>query len=288
MKNRFFFLLLFLMPYCATAKVVKASLSDAIKDRSVSMDAVNFEGRYKGKTTNLKIANNSKNDLDIKVNPGIFLEPDDSNCQPMLLAGGEQLTIKAGTTREIAVMTFCGNAPKNCPGKDLHYSFSHVGNDTLIKVLEFIRANALYDFLGQSAVWVITNGHSLTNLYDDARQGTAQALMEYILKLTGGKRPEYYAVEQSNEAPGQPAYVPRPLKIIAAFELRLDAPKTLTLGVFNDKGEMVQKVFENKEFFATGHRFDVEFEAADVPPGKYYIRIKEYDQVLQEKMVEVK
>ena len=287
MKNRFLFLLLFAAPLCCVAKVVKVNLSDAIKDKWVSMDAINFEGKYKGKTTNLKIANTSKNDLDVKVNLGIFLKPDDNSCQPMLLAGGEQLTVKAGTTREVAVMTFCGNAPKHCPGKDLHYSFSHVGSDTLIKVLEYIRTNSLYDFLGQNAVWVMTNNHSLTDLYDDSRPGSAQALMEYIIKLTGRKRPEYYTVQKDVEAPGQPAYVPKPLKIVAMFELRLDAPKTLTLGVFNDKGEMIQKVFEHKEFFATGHRFEVEFEAADVPPGKYYIRVKEYDQVIQEKMVEV-
>jgi len=288
MKNRFLFLLLLAMPFCATAKLVKANLSDAINDKSVRMSAVNVEGRFKGKTTNLTIANNTKNDLDVKVNLGIFLKPDDSNCQPMLLAGGEQLTIKAGATREITVMTFCGNAPKNCPEKNLRYSFSHVGNDDLIKVLEYIKANSLYDFLGQSAVWAMTNGHELSDLYDDSRQATAQALVDYIIKLTGRKRPDYYAVQQTTEAPGQPAYVPKPLKIIAKFEIGLDAPKTLTLGVFNDKGEMIQKVFENKEFGARGHRFEVEFEAADVPSGKYYIRIKEYDNVLQEKMVDVK
>jgi hypothetical protein len=89
------------------------------------------------------------------------------------------------------------------------------------------------------------------------------------------------------QIPDQPAYVPKPLKIMATFQQILNAPKTLTLGVYNDKGEMIQKVFEQQEFRAAGHEFGVEFEAADVPAGTYAIRLTEGSTILQEKKVVV-
>jgi hypothetical protein len=84
-----------------------------------------------------------------------------------------------------------------------------------------------------------------------------------------------------------PAYVPKPLKIVATFRLITQDTKRLTLGVFNDAGAVVQSVFEDREFPATGHEFGVEFEAADVPAGFYYIRLKEGDTTLEEKRVKV-
>ncbi len=89
------------------------------------------------------------------------------------------------------------------------------------------------------------------------------------------------------QVPNQPAYVPKVLKIYAEFEIILDAPKTMTLGIFDSVGNMAQPVFENQEFPKRGHRFNVEFEATDVPAGKYYIRLKEGGKILQEKMVKV-
>jgi hypothetical protein len=67
----------------------------------------------------------------------------------------------------------------------------------------------------------------------------------------------------------------------------LQEPKKLTLGVYNAEGEMIQQVFTDRMFGKAGHRFRVTFEADDVSPGMYYIRLKEGDNVLREQAVEV-
>ncbi len=105
--------------------------------------------------------------------------------------------------------------------------------------------------------------------------------------ITGQPRPQYYTIRPDEQVAGAPAFTPKVLKIVAEFEIRLDAPKTFTLGIFDEQGNMAQEVFVNKEFGKMGHRFSVEFEAENVPAGKYYIRLKEGEAVLQEKMVKV-
>lgn len=145
----------------------------------------------------------------------------------------------------------------------------------------------LFDYLGQQAVWAITNNHELSNVYDPARDVVSKQLIELISTITGKAKPAYYTLVPDEQNPGSPAYNPKVLKILAQFEARLDAPKTLTLGVFDAAGIMVQPVFENQNFPARGHRFEVEFEAENVAAGNYFIRLKEGDAILQEKMVKV-
>lgn len=287
MKHLLVIFFMALLPGFAFATSIKTDLSDAIKDKTIKLDAVNVAGRYIGKTTKLVLTNTTKSVLQVKINLGVILSPDDSDYQPMVLAGEELLVVMPGKTGEVEVETFCGNSPRNCPKKDLHYTFSRVASDTLIKILRFVKTYSLYDFLGQHGVWAFTNDRNLSGVYESDRDELSKKFIDAICKATGWPKPGYYNLWRENETPGQPAFVPKTLKIYAEFEVRLDAPKTMTLGVFDGDGKMIQKVFENKEFPAMGHRFGVEFEAENVTAGKYYIRLKEGEAVLQEKMVKV-
>ena len=274
-----------LMPVCTMAANVKKDLSEAIADKSVIMEAVNFEGRYVGKTTRLSVTNTTKEVLQLKINPGVILKPNEDGYQPMVLLGEEMLVVGPGTSGQVEVQTFCGNSDASCPKTDLHYSFSHVGSDTLIKVLGFISKNRIRTYLGQHAVWVITNHKSLGTVYSAEEADLSKRFVDFLSSVTGLPKPDYYQLMTVHETPSQPVYVPKALKIVAEFQLYIREPKTLTFGVFNEKGVMIQKVFENQEFPAMGHRFELEFESSDEPAGKYFLRLKEGDKVLQEKMV---
>jgi len=251
------------------------------------MDAVNTSGRYVGKTTKLSVTNTSESVLHLKVDLGMILKPADSAYQPLVLAGEEMLVVQPSKSGEVEVNTFCGNSLRHCPAKDLHYSFARISSDTLLKVLRFIKTNSLFDYLGQDAVWAITNGHGIDHVYNGSKDMLSESLIELVCKVTGRPKPEYYSVSDHVEMPSAAAYVPKTLKIIANFEIILESPKVLSLGVYDSAGKMIQPVFENQSFQRSGHRFGVEFESADVSAGNYYIWLKEGDKVLQQKMVKV-
>ena len=284
-------LVLLLSAFCgqfiANGKTVNMDLSVALKEKKVTMTAINTEGTFTGKSTKLTIRNITNDDLHIKVDLGIILQPVEPGYQPMVLAGEEMIVVQQSKENALNVSTFCGNAPLSCPTDSLRYFFSCVGSDTLVKILRFIKTNSLYDFLGQNAVWAITNGHTVGSVYDPERTARSLQFQDLICKVTGRNKAEYYTVSNFVQRPAEPAYIPKPLKIIANFEILLDSPKTLTLGVFDASGKMIQPVFENQTFPHAGHRFGVEFESADVPSGYYYIRLQEGEKILKEKKVQV-
>lgn len=234
------------------------------------------------------LVNTSRDLLKVKIDVGTVLTPDSSSYQPMILAGEELLVLQPSGSASMLVQTFCGNSPKACPSSGHGFRYSGIGSDTLVTVMKFVKANNLFDDLGQYAVWAVTNNASLSNIYDANRPEVARQLLDVISKATGRKKPDYYTINApSEQVPDMPAYVPKPLKIVATFRIITKESKRLTLGVYNDMGNTVQSVFEDREFPATGHEFGVEFEAADVPAGFYYIRLKEGDIIIEEKRVKV-
>lgn len=284
---RTFFVSAFLLLWSLHALGNRIDLSATVADGRVKLEAVNFAGKYIGKTTRLTLTNTTKQIISVTVDAGVILKPVMVEDQPMVLVGGEMVTISAGRSAEVEVETFCGNLAAHCPTKDGIYSFQKKGSDTLVRVLQFIRDRQLFNHLGQNGVWVVTNNAPIDDVYDSDHKQASALFVEHLCKVTGKPKPEMQRQVRYAEEAGATLGTPKALKIYAEFEVLLESPKTLTLGVFNDKGEMIQKVFEDQQFGRAGHVFGVDFEAADVPAGSYYIRLKEGDAVMKEKVVRI-
>ncbi|MCD6062544.1 MAG: hypothetical protein K0R82_455 [Flavipsychrobacter sp.] len=269
------------------ANVVKMDLSEAIKVHMIQAEAVATGQSYKARGLHVKLLNKSGSTIQLKINQGVIFAPADATMQPLVCAGDEMITLQPFKDGQLDLQTFCANADKDAPEKDIAYSYSRMASDTLVKLLQYIKKNVLFDELGQKAVWVVTNNHALAEVYDPARDMQAGKLVDYLASITGKQKPEYFVGTRINEQAGQPVYQPKALNIYAKFEQVLEEPAKLTLGVFDEKDAMIQQVFADRSFGRAGHRFTVQFESGNVPPGKYYIRLKQGERVLQEKMVTV-
>ena len=286
MKKITCLLLLILLPGLLSASMIKMTVSDAVKNKLIKLSAVNTEGKYMGQSVTLTVTSNNKKDsLGLTVDLGIILKPDNSQYQPMVLAGQENLVLAPGAKGDVDVVVFCGNSPRHCPEKNLHYSYLKLGSDTLIKVLRFIHHYELFDYLGQSGVWAITNGHSLTSVYEPQRDSLSRGLIDVICSVTGRPHPEYYTMTAKNQNPGEPAYTPKTLKIIAPFDLSLRTPTLLTAAVFDEHDHQIEQVFERKMFAGGKLHIDATFDAEKYSPGTYYVRIMDAEKVLREKKV---
>jgi hypothetical protein len=277
--------LLVVLPLGASADVMLVDLSQGIKTHLLSATGIATGSSYKGKGLKLTITNKSGSAIRVRVNQGVIFRPEADGPQPLVLAGEEMLRLEPFKEGSVEVQTFCADSRGSAPSASLNYSFSHVGSDTLIKLLQYVKKNAMLDDLGQAAVWVLTNGHTLNNVYDPYRDIASKKLVDYLATLTGLPAPDYYVMNQRSQEAGAPVYTPKTLKIFAQFEHVLAAPEKLTLGVFKEDGSMLKRVFENRNFGKGAHRHRVEFEATGVEAGNYYIRLMSGQTVLQEKKV---
>lgn len=286
-KATLLFALILSSVYSFAAPPTQLSLSKAIQQNMITIVATATGQSYNEQGLKLKIKNNGSLRFNLMINEGVIFAPDSAGYQPLILVGGERLYMNKLAEGEVMVQTFCANSALSAPYEGLSYTYLKDAGDTLKKVLNFMHKNRMYGDLGQSAVWFFTNDHDLEEVYDGNNDFMSKKLLEYIISVTGRTMPEYHVQPTIADEPGQEVYNPKTLKIFAKYEYLLEEPKTLTLGIFNEAGEMIQPVFENRRYGKAGHRFRVEFEAKDVQAGKYYIRLKSGDEVLKETMVEV-
>lgn len=263
------------------------SLSKAIQQHIVTVEAEATGSSYNKQALKLTIENTGSLTYNLIMDPGVIFTSDSAGFQPLILAGEEKLFMTPLKKTTITIQTFCADSRALAPLKGIKYTYSKIAGDTLVKVIDFINKNRMFNDLGQSAVWVFTNGHSLNSVYDGGNDFMSKKLLDYIVNLTHMPMPEYFVQSTVNTTAGEEVYSPKTLKIFAKFEEELESPKKLTLGIFNAQDEMIQPVFENRNYGKAGHRFRVEFEAKGVPAGKYYIRLKEGEAILRETMVEV-
>lgn len=286
--QKLFILCFLVISFLAEAEVKRLTLSEALEENTISLSAIATGNSYFGKGISLSIKNLTAEAIHITIDEGLVLHPEDKLYQPLLLAGRESLTISASKEKPISVQTFCGNADKSSPPQGLRFELSTKVNDTIVKLLKYLHTHRLLDVLGQNAIWTLTNHKPLSNVYDPDRDKTSKELIDFIAVLTGRPKPNHYTIQHFDTAASGPVYQPKTLKIIASFEEVLQSPKTLTLGVYNSEGEMIQEVFSNRTFGKGGHRFRIEFDAYNVQAGNYFVRLSEGSNVVQEKMVEVK
>lgn len=288
MKIAFVFISALLYTCSAVALPTRMNLSQALQNHVVTVTAEATGNSYMQQGLKLTVKNTGSLNFILVVNQGVTFKATDDKVQPLILAGEETVPLQPLKEASLVVQTFCANSNAMAPAKGQAYRYSGMADDNVVKLLVFLKQNRMFNELGQQAVWMFTNGHNLNSVYDGSNEFASKKLQDFLITLTGQSRPEYYVKTGVNAIAGQAVHNPKTLKIYATFEERLEAAKKLTLGVYNEQGAMVQPVFENRNFGPAGHRFKVEFEAKNVPAGKYYIRLKEGDAVLRETMVEVK
>lgn len=275
------------LAFPAAANVLRVDLKAALDNHLISISASGSGQSYRAKGLTLKVVNKSGSSLILKTDLGLIFRPADTSYQDLVLAGEESITVAPFKEATAQVQTFCAKSSASAPTKDLVFSFHKTGDPKLVQVLQYIKRNYLFDDLGQSAVWVMTSGHDLSTVYESNREQVALKLIDFLASVTGLPKPDYYRQYKLDPTASGPVFQPKSLKIVARFEQKIETVQKLTLGVYNEAGEMIQPVFENRTFGKAVHRFGVEFEATNVPPGTYYIRLKDGATVLQEKSVQV-
>lgn len=272
----------------AHAGPLRLNLKTAMDNHLVSVSAEATQQGYRGKGLRLKITNKSGSTLLLTMDQGLIFSPDEKRQQDLMLAGGEtNLFVQPFKDVALDVQTFCAEAGDAAPTPGTAYTFSKTGDTQLVQVLQYLKRFYMFDALGQSAVWVITDNRNPATAYNAGRDAQARKLVDFLVGITGRKADAYFTQYAQSTTPGEPVVQPKPLKIVAQFEQLLDAPMKLTLGVFNEQGAMIQKVFQDQMFGRAGHRFKVEFQSVDVAAGNYFIRLKEGEAVLQETAVTV-
>ena len=280
--------LLILLLSCSAHAVTRSGLKDALAKKLVSISAEASGESYHQKGLRLKVKNNTATTMQLTVDPALIFRPSDTGYQDLVLPGETMIALAAHGETTVDLQSFCGKSYARAPSRALTFDFARQGDSAMIRVTQFLNKYRLYNSAGQQAIWVLTNDHDLSGIYDPQQPQVSNKLLALLVQLTGKPVPDYFRLYKLNNSSGEPAFEKRVLNIYSVFEWQLHSPDKLTMGIYDAHGLLIQSVLDQKDFPKKGsYKMAVQFEAENVAPGKYYIRLKNQQGMMREQVVEV-
>lgn len=269
-------------------KPVRLRLLQALQEQKISISAKSSAASYHQKGIQLSIENKTAENILLEVDPAMIFAPEEAQYQNLVIEGFELLAVNAGKTRSIDMQSYCGESSDRAPLTGLVYHFQKQGDSIMIKTLQFIHNNKVSSDMAQQAIWVLTDKHSLSDVYDYQDAPLSRRLTEFMGKLLGLEAPQYFTLKELSTMQGAPVLNKKTLKLIANLKWSLAQPEPLSLSIYNDKGEKVASYFDHKDFRKGQYDLNASFETVDYPEGTYTIKLYSDKEVLKQMIIELR
>ncbi len=276
---------------CLSVQYAQAiSLKKAIDLNIVEATCIS-NGGYYTKGLHLEVKNKTNDFMDIDIDPALVFQCGDASYQDLVILGNETISVNGNSTQAIDLQTFCARSSASVPIQGLGYTISYQGDSTMMEALNYIKQNNLFNDLGQSAVWALTNDLPLAAVFDGTQTEFSRLFIRYLAELTKQAMPEYYVqYKLRHDAQNRPVFDFRNAKIFVDMEWNVKKlNRNVDLTILREDGSIYKDV-EGSEFVGADgtHIMTIMFDAAKEKPGIYYVRIRDHDnQVLQLKKVKV-
>lgn len=257
-------LVLACITFSQSAFAAPVELAEALRSKRVALDArpVGAPGpaSLRLSITNLQDA------IQLSIPAGWIFVPQDSTEQDWMVTRGMIVSLDKGAKRTLNLDAYCISAHKMSPRENAPYVSKGLAEGPLLGLARQIHHNKPDSESVQSALWAVSNNHSLAGIaQDDLRRFTAALLKR--------PAPDYHVRNAYRPEPGGPAYRYEPLSVEGNFEHRVETAKTVSFGLYNQAGVMVEPLFRNMEWAPGRYRFEFEFRIHDLEPGEYAVKL---------------
>ena len=228
----------------------------------------------------MKVQNLTNRKLDLKVEAGRRLDSKQQSEQDILVTEQQEFFVNANQTKSINVNGMCCQAHNAAPTAKHEYFVGRLADSSLIKLAMYIDKNKYYsNYSAQQSVWVVSDDNSIGSI-DDGDKEIKNDLRNYVSKLTGKAIPLYDIRYQSGN---DGSAMGRAVRIEGVFDYTLPATCHSTLAIYNERGEIVQVIFENLQSDKGEYKHYYTFRTKDLPQGTYYARVNA-DGLMQKEM----
>ncbi len=235
------------------------SLADAIKQKQVSAhlraydysrDSV-YRPSFYGECIIAEITNLLNQPMNIELESGRFLMPDDSSIQRMMVMQPVFVTLKAKEKRIFSVQAMCTELHDGGPNNKTIFIVGKMAEGNLLKAAKFIEQNKYHTDAGQQALWVLSDKADPAGIYsEDSVQ--MKSLRKFVCGLLNIPVP-------ANRVSLSDAFAGRFRTIHVTFDYTIQKPKTVKLEIYNEQGQLLRRGIDNEQVAAGDHRWEYEF-----------------------------
>jgi hypothetical protein len=268
-------------------KIIKVSLTKTNPSQSPG----NYSYSYTGNCINMSIENLTDKNVKVWLEAGRFMMPDDTTEQRMIVTKEQMIALNKKQKKEIPVYAMCSEMHDDAPDSAAVFEMGTKAEGDLLALARVISKNNWQDMGAQSAIWAITDGNDYSDIYSDNKIEMT-SLRDIVKKAKGITTPvlpqgdSIFSINTESEN----TYL-KYLKgeVSGAFEFTIKSDLTLSMILYNDKGDEVRKSLMNYTFKTGINKLTYTYTYFGVPLGNYYVKLLDNKgTVFLEKMITFK
>lgn len=266
MKFLFALLLTFFISFESFA--VTYSIKDAIDKKLVSCsfgiasrDTNVWRPSYYDKCMNVRLQNLTKSYFTVSLETGYFVQPEDSGYQRMIITQDELISMAPSRNVSRDLYAMCTQMSNHGPDDDMKYALASKADGSLLGLVQLINAKHYQSDAAQNAVWVLTDGSSIGNIYSD-NSAELKDLQNFVTKATGLSIPKQPNVIKYNSG-----------VVTGTIYWESLEKQTLSLFLMRQDSTLEYAFFEKKVFNAAQQTLNWKFTYKGFPAGVYYVML---------------
>jgi len=262
--------------YPTTHAEESINLEDAIKKGLVKINVKGLGG-HSGNCLEAKIRNISSKNISLIIKPGTLFKPNDTSMQDIVVVRGLLFALEKNNVKTQKLMGFCCKSSNRCPSVGMDFKLVKVSNAKLIEMATYLSKAKCNENAMQSAIWSISNGHSVSEIYDDDAQ-KVKALRAEVCRLTGQKD-NWYSTN-TNRVINERGYIQsEPVLVNGLIKVNLEKPAAIFQGIYKENGDVVEapeKLFDVPGRGELTFKFSLKVKGWE--KGKYYVKVNLSDK----------
>lgn len=250
------------------------SLVEAAKKKVIALVAEG-NGGYLGHQLKLTLQNTSNEKYTIRIEAGTLFTCSKEEEQNLMVVKEQHFVINPSEKKLLDLFTMCIEAGDASPGRGAVFSLNGKAMGDLLLMADRISQGNYLNSTAQSAVWSITNGHSINEIF-----GIDTLMARNLVRLV-------------SEATGQaiPNYIPpTPHNIVSVkgkMTYQVSQALAVNFAIYDSLDNVITQYLNNKKLVSGLHSFSFHLNRVAAEGTKFYVKLTDIEgNILKERMTE--
>ncbi len=247
------------------------SIEKAIENKLISVE-IKGKGGHSGECIEMHIESLIDKDTLLRIEPGRRLVSDDSTLQDILVVKEIQLLLAAREKKNINLFGFCCQASNSGPVDGSIFDVGFMEDSTFIVLADYLGKSGLPLGVMQSAIWVLSDNHSISSIHND-NENDREKMKELYGLIAGIKGLEFkypwYTLKYERDTTR--LFSNRPNKFFAEIEYGISNSSNVDLVIRDTLNRHVLNIFTNKPHHPNNYKYRFNLNVANWPKGRYFL-----------------
>jgi len=244
-------------------------LFELLRQGSITATAEGLGG-HEGGCVSLSLMNLTGSSLIAEIRPGTLLVSGDSSLQDLMIVRREQVELAPFAKGTVTCRAFCVESDDGAPGEKSAFAVARMADTLLVRLAEHVHGHGYGDEAVQQAVWVISNGHTVSEVAGDDLSA-ALPLRTFVAGLTGVELPWYTRTHVRPSEPGQ-VYSNEAARITGEVEFALNTHALITILIKDDRQRTVRVMGHDRNLGPGRYTIEIDLVVQGWTSGAYTVQ----------------